>query len=390
MATKGRRRGTVERYGRGWSIRFRDPGGRTVREAGFATKRLAEEALTDRLGSLQRGAFVRPQRLSVAEYLEGWLDSLTIAGRRETTISGYRSIVALHLVPAIGAVQLQQLTALHLDRLYAQLASSGRRRNGVVLGGLSLRTVRYVHSVIGKALSDAERKGLVVRNVARLATPPGTAATKAPEMTVWSPGELARFLRLIDGHQHQTLYRLAALTGMRRGELCGLQWGDVDLDASTIRVVRSITAASHTVIEGDVKSRGSRRLIDVDVATVAMLRTHRAVQIEQRLLLGPAWHDRGMVFANPLSGMAWHPDSIGQAFGRLVATTDLPRIRFHDLRHTHATLLLAAGVQAKVVSERLGHASVGFTLDTYAHVLPGQQADAAAAVAALVDGTSTG
>jgi integrase len=175
------------------------------------------------------------------------------------------------------------------------------------------------------------------------------------------------------------------MTGLRRGELCGLRWSDVDLEARRLVVRHTITTVDHTIVEGSVKTAKSRRSVDLDTETVRLLAAHRALQLEERMLVGAGYQDRGLVFARP-DGQPWNPDSIGRAFERAVARSGLPRIRLHDLRHSHAVHLLAAGQNPRLVSERLGHASVGFTLDVYGHVMDGQQADAAAAVAALVDG----
>jgi integrase len=268
-----------------------------------------------------------------------------------------------------------------LDGLYARLITSGRRDGA---GGLSLRTVRYIHTIMRKALGDADRKGLVQRNVARYASPPAHSATRAPEMSIWSPTELRDFLESVADHRHAALFRLAAMSGLRRGELLGLRWVDVDLENGSVSVRQAVTEVNGTTVTGDVKTKRSRRVVSLDAATVASLRQRRAAQIEHRLLIGSGWRDSGLVFTSP-TGEPWLPESISQAFERAEARVRLPRIRFHDLRHTHASHLLAAGVNVKVVSERLGHGSVGFTLDVYAHVMPGQQADAAAAVARLVD-----
>ncbi len=262
--------------------------------------------------------------------------------------------------------------------------------------GLSPASVRKVHVVVGKALSDAERKGIKSRNVARLATPPSVSSARAPEMKCWSPDELRTFLTSIDSHRLRPIVRLAVMSGLRRGELCGLRWSDVDLAQGTVTVRQAITVVDGKPVLGDVKTKRSRRVVDIDTATVAELRAWRKEQLLERMLVGSAWTETGLVFTTPLGGGV-HPDSLSQGFDRLVVPRRrmsdaerqrLPiRIRFHDLRHTHASQLLAAGVNVKVVSERLGHASVAFTLDTYAHLMPGQQAQAAAAAAALVDGS---
>ena len=354
---------------------------RQVRKRGFATKREAQEALTLTLATLQDGSFVAPDKMTVGQYLDRWLDSLPAAGRRPSTVSGYRRTVEVYALDHIGEVGLQQLSALELDKLYGDLLDHGRRQGE---GGLSARTVRYLHTILSKALSDAERKGLVVRNVARLASPPSSSSAQAPEMTAWTPTQLRTFLAANQDHHHATLWHLAAMSGLRRGEACGLRWTDVDLDAGMLRVRRTLLASGQDVIEGEPKTRRSRRTVDLDASTVTMLRAHRREQLEQRMMMGAGFTDLNLVFAQP-DGKPWHPGVITRAFDRRVRSMpDLPRIRFHDLRHGHASHLLAAGVNVKVVSERLGHSSVGFTLDVYAHVMPGQGAEAAAAAAALV------
>lgn len=351
---------------------------------GFATKKGAQDELTRLLGEMKKGTFVRSTKKTVKDYFTAWLDGLPASGRRPSTIEGYRHQIEHNVIPTLGSIELHALDALALDALYSRLL--GR--------GLSMSSVRKVHTIVGKALSDAERKGVVARNVARLATPPASAASKAPEMKFWTPPQLRTFLAGIVDHHHYPLLRLAALGGLRRAELCGLRWSDVDLDAGTVSVRQSIVVVKGKPVVGDVKTKRSRRVVDLDGPTVSALKAWRKTQLEQRMLMGAGWANTGLMFTMP-TGDGWHPDTVSQAFERLVTPArkmtpeDVeqrpPRIRFHDLRHTHASHLLAAGVNIKVVSERLGHASVAFTLDTYAHVMPGQQAGAAAAVSALVD-----
>jgi integrase len=325
---------------------------------------------------------VRPRRIALSAYLDDWLASLAIAGRRPTTVAGYRRLIRIHVKPAIGDLPIQELTAVDLDRLYAKLSKVGSAGGR---GPLSKASVRQVHMVLGKALGDAARKGLVQRNVVRLASPPSAASARAPEMKVWTPDQVRTFLDFVANDSHGSMIRLAALTGLRRAELCGLRWQDVDLDSARVVVRQAITTVDHEPSAGDVKSTRSRRVIDLDATTVTVLRAQRKQQLEDRLRAGATWVDSGLVFTMP-DGRGWHPDVITRAFARLVQRSSLPRIRLHDLRHSHATHLLAAGANPRVTSERLGHASVAFTLDVYGHVLPGQQADAAAAVAMLVDG----
>jgi integrase len=378
-------RGSVYRRGASWTAHVSwgsGSGKRQVKKGGYRTRKEAQAALTELLGSIDAGTFVAPSRLTVGRYLEGWQAGLATAGRRPTTIDRYGRMIGAYVMPRIGDVPLQQLSALDLDQLYAALATEGRHRGS---GGLSLRTVRYVHSILSKALGDAERKGLVSRNVARLASPPKVSATRAPEQATWTPDELRAFLAQVEDHRHGPAMRVAAMTGLRRSELCGLRWSDVDLDAAMLTVRQSVQLVGGRIVIGDVKTTRSRRRLDLDAGTVAVLRSHRRAQAAERLLVGAGWRDHGLVFTAP-DGGPLNPDTITQWFGRWVERSELPQIRLHDLRHTHATHLLAVGVGIKIVSERLGHASVAFTLDCYGHVLPGQQASAAAAAAALVEG----
>ena len=194
---------------------------------------------------------------------------------------------------------------------------SGRR--------LSPASVRKVHVVVGKALSDAERKGITSRNVARLATPPSVSAARAPEMRCWSPDELRTFLAMIDSHRLRSIVRLAAMSGLRRGDLCGLCWNAVDLAQGTVAVRQAIIVVDGKPVLGDVKTKRSRRVVDIDPATVAELRAWRKKQLRERMLVGSAWTETGLVFTTPL-GEGVHPDSLSQGFDRLV----VPRRRMSD------------------------------------------------------------
>jgi integrase len=353
-----------------------------VRRRGFRTKREAQAELTRSLHSLGEGTFVEPSRLTVQEWFETWLAGLRVVGLEDSTIDSYDRNLHNHVLPTIGAVRLQRLTPVDLDRLYARLLSKGRRDGR---GGLSAKTVRYISTTIGKALSDAEKKGLVARNVARAATAPSAKAARAPEMKFWTPPELSAFLAFVADDELFALYRLASMTGARRGEICGVRWDDVDLDAGRITIRRQRISIRRQPVDKDYpKTNQGRRSIDLDPETVTALRSHRVRQAERRLALGLRGADIGVVFTD-VWGDPFVPDRVSEAFDRRVQKSGLPRIRFHDLRHTHASHLLKAGVNIKIVSRRLGHASVSFTLDKYSHLMPDDDQQAALAVAALVD-----
>lgn len=347
----------------------------------YATKKEAQSALAESIDAHRRQEFVAPTVIRLSDFFETWIDTLETQGRKVSTIEGYRKTMRRYVLPTLGSYRLQDLRPTDLDDLYAVLLKSG----GVDGRPLSMTTVHHVHTQLGKLLHDAERKGLVMRNVARLADAPSLAAARdrAPDMNVWTPDELRRFLEFAEDYRAGPMLHLAAFTGMRRGEVVALRWDAVDLARSTIKVRAAATFLNGEETIDVPKTKRSRRTIDLDQRTASVLKQHRAAQREELFKVGITAPADDRVFTNEI-GDPIRPASVGQAFRRLVESAGLPRIRLHDLRHTHASHLLAAGVNAKVVSERLGHSSVSFTLDTYGHVMPGQQGEAAEAVAALL------
>lgn len=244
------------------------------------------------------------------------------------------------------------------------------------------RPVHYIHTIVHKALADAVDAGVIVRNVAERAKPPRPRRRAPREIQCWEPEDLARFLDHVRGTRLEAAWRLGAMTGMRRGEILGLRWSDVDLDAAGISVRHAVVTVAYAVLESTPKSHQAR-MIDLDPGTVELLREHRRRLEVERDEWGADYVDKDLVVAKE-NGEPVHPQSFSQAFERLVAKAGLRRIRLHDLRHTHATIAVRAGVPVKVISERLGHESPAFTLKQYAHVMPGMQAEAAADIAAVV------
>lgn len=345
------------------------------------TRKGAEKILGDLVKRMHDGDYRSPDKTTLGEYLlERWLPSKRTRVKHSTS-AAYESNIRLHINPYIGLIPLQKLQPEDLDELYVKLLTEGKR-NGAG-GGLSAKTVRNVHATIQSALSDATRNGTVFRNVADIADPPSISRS-GRSMNVWTSEQLRTFLQAIADHELYPLYFLAATTGMRRGEIAGLRWRNVDLDAARLTVNQQIVSVEYELIEDDLKTASSRRTIDLDEQTITMLKRHRRHQLEQRMATGRRGDD-GFVFAKP-DGSAVHPDLISQTFQRFMAQTDLPKIRLHDLRHTHATILLQQNVHPKVVSERLGHSSIAFTMTVYQHVMPGMQAEAAATFGAAVFG----
>jgi integrase len=203
------------------------------------------------------------------------------------------------------------------------------------------------------------------------------------EQSTWTPAELSAFLESVQDHRLFASFVLSATTGMRRGEVLGLRWKDVDLDAGRLSVVHTLTTVGGVPVEGGTKTNKSRRRVGLDAVTVDVLRSHRRRQREERLAAGPLWQDTGFVFTQE-DGSAIHPDRYSRRFTALVRKAGVPVIRLHDVRHTNATIALEAGVHPKVVSERLGHATVGITLDLYSHVSPSIDQAAAETIAGMV------
>lgn len=338
------------------------------------TRREAERLLAELVKRSHDGHYRAPEKITLGDYLlVRWLPTKQ-SQLRPSSFSSYRRNIEIHVIPHLGHTPLQRLTPEDLDTFYATLLREGRKNGDG--GGLSPKTVRYIHSIIRKALADAARKGTVTRNVADLADPPKLTAGPRRQMTVWTASQLRGFLDQIDHHHLYPAFYLAANTGMRRGEILGLRWDHVDLDAARLVVTQAVLSIDYETSVSDVKTSNSRRTIDLDARTVAVLRAWRKWQLEHLMRTGQGADAAGFVFARP-DGSPIHPDYLSQTFERLVARTSLPRIRLHDLRHTHASILLQAGTPVKVISERLGHASPAFTMNVYQHVLPGMQADAA-------------
>ncbi len=339
----------------------------------------AEKLVTELVKRHNDGEYRPPERLTLGEYLtDRWLPAQR-SQLKATTFHSYGSNIRLHVLPPLGNVPLARLAPEDLDGLYARLLESGRRNRSGDGPGLSPSSVRYVHRILRKALNDAVRKGTLTRNPAALADPPKRSArtNRGREMKVWSQVQLQTFLNSLDGQRLAPAFVLAAHTGMRRGEIAGLRWSDIDLDAKLVHVRQAAVVVNYELRLTDVKTANGNRTIDVNDDVVRALQTWRRKQAEERLLLGASYEDHDLVFARP-DGTPTHPELLSSTFERITRLTGLPRVRFHDVRHTHATLLLKAGVPIKVVSERLGHATASFTLDVYGWVLPGMQAEAAA------------
>ena len=346
-------------------------------KAGFATRKEARAAMNKVLAAIAERSYVAPTKVTLEQFLtDEWLPAIESTVRL-TTYRSYVQHVKWHIAPHLGEVALSSLSGAQINGLYATLASRGRRGGKA---GLSPQTVRHVHAVLHRALRDAVRWGLIGRNPIDSADPPRPASSR--EMHTWGPKQLEAFLAFTANDRLHALWQLLALTGMRRGEACGLRWCDCDLEQGRIAICRALVPVARTVLVSEPKTARGRRSIALDEKTVAELRAHAERQAAERES-AKNWTETGLVFVGR-DGQALPPNSVSRCFVRAVRQAKLPQIRLHDLRHSHATLALRAGIHPKVVSERLGHATVAITLDTYSHAIPALQEEAASRIAGLV------
>ena len=362
--------GHIERRGRdSWRVIVELPpdpvtGRRRTRKVSIrGRKKDAERALIEVLSLRDHGVDVEPQRITVAEYLERWLRDYAEPNVAPSTLKRYRGICSV-LAETLGELRLQALRPAHIQAMYARL----RERQ------LAPRTVLHHHRILKEALRHAVGWQLLERNPADAVSSP---RVQRKEMQALDTEGVERLVNACEDDDQRRLIFTALSTGLRLGELLGLRWSDLDLEtrAATIRRTAQYLGRDGVKLRAPKTAR-SRRTISLSPSTVTLLREHRVAQNERRLRLGPAYEDHGAVFAAP-DGRLLAPYTASYRFHKIVRSLGLTGFRFHDLRHTSATLALQAGVPAKVVSDRLGHASVAFTLDTYAHVLPDQQRQAA-------------
>lgn len=335
------------------------------------TRREVLEKLASAQRALKDGLPVTSDRQKLGQFLERWLEDVARPSVRPRTYIRYRELLALHVLPTLSNRPLARLAPQDLHTLY-------RRK---LQDGLSPGTVRKIHSALHRPLRDAVRWGLVGRNVCDAVTPP---KLQTHEIKTLSPDKARQLLVATEGDPLEALYVLAITAGLRQGELLGLKWQDVDLDAGRLEVRRTIARVNgQGFLESEPKSARSRRGISLAPMATEALRDHRARQLQRRLL-ALAWEDNDFIFPNEVGRPIEAQNLVRRSFYPLLERAGLPRMRFHDLRHTAATLLLVQGVHPKIVQEILGHSTISLTLDTYSHVIPGLQEEAAKKMEALL------
>ncbi len=349
---------------------------RQVTRGGYPTRRAAVTALEATLDQARGGVDVGSDT-TVAEYLDRWLASKRKI--RASTTTSYRSHVDLYLSPLLGHLKLRELKASHVDVLLAALA----KRHGKQ--PLSTATVRRIHSTLRVALNDAVRRRLLPFNPTQhVELPPDRHSPRS----VWSPREVERFLHATSTDQFGAAYRVAIVTGMRRGEICGLRWRDVDLSNGLIRINQAAVQVGGAIHIEPPKTKTGIRTVPLDEETTAALERHFEQQTAMRKQWGEAYQaEQAYVFCRE-DGSLLSPERLSRRFKHASASAGLPIIRFHDLRHTSASVALAAGVALKVVSDRLGHSTTAITADLYTHVSPAVAREAAEAIARTINPTA--
>jgi len=321
------------------------------------TRKEVQDKLNAALHEQKQGMLATGPQQLLKVYLEQWLEQVYKPSVKPNSYKHYRAVIRTHLVPALGHIPVQKLTAAKVQAFYTQKLNEGAKP----------RTVIAVHAVLHRALEDAVKWGLVPRNVTKLVSLPHAERYEAQTLTV---EQASRLLETARGSRIEALLLVAVTTGMRRGELLALHWDDVDLENGVLYVRRTMSKiVGYGYKESEPKTRTGRRKVVLPGVAMEALKEHRLRQDQARLEAGEKWQEQGIVFSNKYGGF-FDPDRLLVIFDKVLREAGLPHMRFHDLRHSAATILLMSGVHPKVVQERLGHSTIAMTLDAYSHVLP--------------------
>ncbi|MGX9932000.1 site-specific integrase [Virgibacillus salarius] len=329
------------------------------RVSGFTTEKKAEEAMIDMIAELNKGGYVEPSTERLADYLDSWL-----AHKKKRVVHStylhYKGYVNNHIKPALGDIKVFDLNPRQVQNFYDSLLDHK----------LSERSVHHIHRILSNALDYGARLGDLSKNVAKAAEP---ARVRKKEMKYWSIESLSKFINDTRTEQFYIAWYIASFTGMRQGEVLGLKWDCVDFSNKMIYVKRSLKRSEENNYHiADLKNNSSYRSISISDSDVFELKKHLNEQKRIKMNAGDSYIDNNLVVATSI-GTHVLPSNLGRAFRRSIKQSKLNKIRFHDLRHTHASMLFVLGVHPKIVQERLGHSSIQVTLDTYSHMLPNMQ-----------------
>jgi integrase len=367
-------RGTIRKRGKAsWELKFDVPSEDGKRKTRYATVRgtrqEAQRELTRLLGAADAGTLPDPSNATVAAYIEAWLHGAPKGSAK--TMERYGELAANQIIPHLGSHKLQRLKPDHVQHWHGVLIDAG----------LSARTTKHAHKLLRRVLGDAVKNGTVPRNVAAIHQPP---EVEQEEIEILSPEQIADVLTKLEGHTLFPIVAVALATGLRRGELLAVQWGDVDLDAATLRVERSVEETRQGLRLKSPKTKRGRRNLKLPAEAVAVLRAHKVQQMEIRLALGMGKTEATTLVFSDVEGDLVKPHSVSRAWRRAVVALKLPAVTFHALRHTHASMLIRAGVDILTISRRLGHSKAAITLEVYGHLISGADDAAADAIAGVL------
>jgi integrase len=334
-----------------------------IRKKGFRTQREAQKALSEAQDQHNKGTYIEPSKLLYGEYLiDVWLNNKSDLGRQ--TLMNYNSYIKSHITPSIGRYPLAKLNPIIIQNLITELKTKG----------LADGTVKRIYSIIHTSLSVAEKMQMVPKNVASLVDKP---KVNRRQLQVWDVKDVKKFLAETAGKsRYSIVFLLAVYTGMRQGELLGLRWSDIDFERATIHIQQTLSHDGKE-LNPHAKTKTSIRSVAISPETITALKKHRNLIKQEKIFLGSGYKDHDLVLCTSL-GTQVIPRHINKVWDHFLKKIDVHKIKFHDLRHTHASLLLKQGIHPKIVSERLGHSSIQMTLDTYTHLLPNMQEAAAA------------
>ncbi len=376
MSKRGQNEGTIYKRADGrWegALTLPGTGGKRKRVYG-KTQREVREQLTALRRDLDQGMPVVTERQTVGQFLDRWLVDVVKPHKSPKTAVSYAQVTRLYLAPTLGQHLLTKLEPRHVQAMM----------NGMVERGLAPRTVQYARAILRKALNQALKWGYVARNVATLVDPP---KVKRHEITPLDASHAGRFLDAARDDRLRALFTVGVALGLRQGELLGLRWEDIDFATGTLTVRKQLQRIDGKPQLVDLKTERSRRTLPLPAVTASILRAHRARQVQDRLLAGSRWQDWGLVFASTI-GTPLDPRNLTDRYKALLAQAGLPNIRFHDMRHSCASLLIAQGVPLEIVSRILGHSQISLTMNTYVHLLPQAQQQAADAMDRLFGGAA--
>ncbi len=376
MSKRGQNEGTIYKRADGrWegALTLPGTGGKRKRVYG-KTQREVREQLTALRRDLDQGVPVVTERQTVGQFLDRWLVDVVKPHKSPKTAASYAQVARLYLVPTLGQHPLTKLEPRHVQAMM----------NGMIERGLAPRTVQYARAILRKALNQALKWGYVARNVATLVDPP---KVKRHEITPLDASHAGRFLDAARDDRLRALFTVGVALGLRQGELLGLRWEDIDFATGTLTVRKQLQRIDGKPQLVDLKTERSRRTLPLPAVTASALRAHRARQVQDRLLAGSRWQDWGLVFASTI-GTPLDPRNLTDRYKALLAQAGLPNIRFHDMRHSCASLLIAQGVPLEIVSRILGHSQISLTMNTYVHLLPQAQQQAADAMDRLFGGAA--